>query len=171
MTAISSERTHPDRYSLTQILLHWSIAALVVWQLVFGDSIGQAERLARGGGEVSAATQFLASSHVWVGFAILALVTLRIFVRLRNGAPPPAGDGSPLAAGIARAAHGLFYALLFAMPITGILDYYFHLPTGGIHELGKPVFIVLIAVHAAAALWHQFVRRDGTLGRMLAPAR
>ena len=74
-------------------------------------------------------------------------------------------------AALARAAHNLFYALLFLMPITGILSYYFRLPTGEIHELGKPVFIGLIAVHVAAALWHQFIRHDGTLRRMLAPAR
>ena len=31
------------------------------------------------------------------------------------------------------------------MPVTGILAYYFDLPTGDIHELGKPAFIVLTA--------------------------
>ena len=37
--------------------------------------------------------------------------------------------------------------------------------------LGKPLFIVLIALHVLATLWHQFVRHDGTLRRMLVPAR
>ena len=35
------------------------------------------------------------------------------------------------------------------------------------HFLGKAVVWVFIVIHAAAALFHQFVRRDGTLTRML----
>jgi cytochrome b561 len=37
--------------------------------------------------------------------------------------------------------------------------------------MAKPVFIVTIAVHAAAALVHQFWMKDGTLARMIIPAR
>ena len=35
------------------------------------------------------------------------------------------------------------------------------------HEWIGNAFYAVIAVHALAALWHQFVRRDGTLRRML----
>jgi cytochrome b561 len=35
----------------------------------------------------------------------------------------------------------------------------------------KPAFIILIAIHALAALYHQFWLKDGTLKRMLAPGR
>ena len=157
-------------YSLAQILLHWGIAALVVWQLVFGESLPEAERLARQGQTADATTAFLADSHIWAGFAILALAALRLILRLRRGTPQTeAANG--LAAAVARWSHNLFYFLLFFMPITGILDYYFRLPTGVIHELGKPAFIVLIALHVAAALWHAVIRRDGTMRRMLIPAR
>jgi cytochrome b561 len=51
--------------------------------------------------------------------------------------------------------------------VTGLLGYYLGDPWGELHTLGKPVFIVLIAVHAAAALFHQFWIRDNTLRRML----
>lgn len=165
MSEKSTART--ASYTLAQIVLHWVIAALVIWQLVFGESLPQAERLIRGGETVDATTSFFADSHLWAGFAILALVVVRLALRLSRG--PAGGDGSGAAAMAARVMHALFYIMLLMMPVTGILDYYFHLPTGGIHELGKPVFIVLIAGHVAAALWHQFVRRDGTLRRMLVP--
>ena len=36
-----------------------------------------------------------------------------------------------------------------------------------LHEAVGNVFYGVIAVHALAALWHQFVRRDGVLQRML----
>jgi cytochrome b561 len=41
---------------------------------------------------------------------------------------------------------------------------------GDIHELGEPAFIVLIALHAAGALCHRFVPRDGALRRMPVPS-
>ena len=67
--------------------------------------------------------------------------------------------------------HFLFYALLVFMPVTGILAWYFGLPTGDLHELGQPAFIALIVAHVAAALWHQFVQRDGLIRRMVVPAQ
>ncbi len=162
---MSVDQTVPTRqsYTLGQIILHWTIAALVIWQLVFGGSM---EVLERASG-ADAATLFFANSHIAVGFAVLLLVGIRIVLRLVHGAPPL----NRLAALLAHAAHAAFYVLLVAMPVTGILDYYFGLPTGGMHILGKPLFILLIAVHVIAVLWHRFVRRDGTLRRMLVPAQ
>ncbi len=39
-----------------------------------------------------------------------------------------------------------------------------------LHELAKPAFVFLIAVHVVAALWHQFWLKDGLLVRMKRPA-
>jgi len=152
-------------YTLGQIILHWAIAALVIWQLVFGEEMEALEHPAR----ADATDLFLANTHIWAGIAILALVAVRILLRVVNGAPPP-DEPSRVTALLARAAHLAFYLLLVAMPVTGLLHYYGGLPTGEIHELGKPLFIVLIALHVAATLWHQFVRHDGTLRRMVMPA-
>ncbi len=151
-TAISGPLP-PRSYTLAQIVLHWSIAALVIWQLVFGEEMEVLEHPAN----ADAIDLFLANSHIWVGFAILALVALRIVLRLVQGAPPPIETGRATAI-VARVSHAAFYVLLVAVPVTGILDYYFHLPTGELHELGKPLFIVLIVLHVAATLWHQFIR-------------
>jgi cytochrome b561 len=167
MSAVAASGSVPVRsYSLGQILLHWSIAALVVWRLVFGENMEALEHAAG----ADSTEVLLANSHLWVGFAILGLVALRIVLRIVHGAPP-LEEPNRAAAVLARLAHAAFYLLLVMMPVTGILDYYFHLPTGGIHELGKPLFIVLIALHVAATAWHPFVRRDGTLRRMLVAAR
>ncbi|MDW6021753.1 cytochrome b/b6 domain-containing protein [Mesorhizobium sp. BAC0120] len=159
-------------YSPTQILLHWVIAALVLFQLVFGDSIGHVLRAAKRGRAVSAADVTLGTLHYWVGLVILALVAVRIAVRFSSGAPAPVATNGPAwLAEAARFSHGLFYVLLVATPILGLLGYYFGDPFGDIHSLAKPVFIILISVHAAAALFHQFWLRDGTLARMILPAR
>jgi cytochrome b561 len=156
-------------YSLTQIVLHWTIAALVVFQIVFGESMAEAIEAAEEGEALSASDQTLASAHYWVGVAILALVAIRLLVRVRTGAPAAIGEGllTKLAAGM----HHLFYALLVLVPVTGLMGFYLGDPWGEIHEFSKPAFIVLIALHAGAALFHAVVLRDETLTRMLRPMR
>jgi len=69
----------------------------------------------------------------------------------------------------ASASHGLFYLLLLATPILGLLAFYVGDSWGDIHSLAKPAFIVLIAVHAIAAVYHQFWLKDATLTRMMSP--
>lgn len=165
MTAVEAPLA-PRAYTLSQIVLHWTIAALVIWQLIFGESIRALEHPER----ATSTDIFLGNSHIVVGIAILVLVALRIALRLANGAPPPEGTGR-FTALLAGATHAAFYVLLVAMPVTGLLYFYLGLPTGEVHELGKPLFIILIALHVLATLWHQFVRHDGTLRRMLVPAR
>jgi cytochrome b561 len=158
-------------YSTYQIALHWVIALLVLFQLVFGESMKMVVDAAERGRQLSAADQTMGSAHYWVGIAILALVVLRLALRLAAGAPAPTGK-SPrwmhLAAG---ASHALFYVLLLATPVLGLLAFYVGDPWGDIHSWSKPAFIVLIAIHALAALYHQFWLRDGTLQRMVSPSR
>ncbi|MGV8955292.1 MAG: cytochrome b [Cypionkella sp.] len=157
-------------YAPIQITLHWLIAALVVFQLVFGESMVTATDAAEEGTALSTTDAILATAHYWVGLSILALVVTRLIVRLRLGAPH-AAEGNPLLALAAKATHWLFYALLVAVPISGLVTVYINPEVGDIHQLAKPAFIVLIALHAGAALFHQFVLRDGTLMRILVPAK
>ncbi|MBB5574169.1 MULTISPECIES: cytochrome b [Rhizobium] len=157
-------------YSTTQISLHWIIAALVLFQLLFGESMTTVVDAQVRGNTVSPADMSLGTAHYWVGVAVLLLVLLRLALRVAFGTPKPAG-ASALLVKLAAAAHWLFYALLLLVPLTGLLAYYFSDPFGDIHGLGKPAFIILIGLHAAGALYHQFLLKDGTLRRMLVPAR
>lgn len=157
-------------YGPIQIGLHWLIAALVLFQLVFGESMVTATEAAEEGEAIGASDAILATAHYWVGISILALVALRLIVRLRNGTPPPI-DGNPILALMAKATHWLFYILLVVVPVTGLLAVYANPEIGEIHQLAKPAFILLIALHAGAALFHHFILRDGTLRRMLVPAK
>jgi cytochrome b561 len=158
-------------YSAFQISLHWIIATLVLFQLFFGESMTTVVDAAEDGTALSPADQVLGSAHYWVGLSILALVIIRLVVRLASGAPKPAESGSTWMQLAARASHGLFYLLLLATPILGLLAFYVGDPWGDIHSLNKPVFVVLISIHALAAFFHQFWLRDGTLKRILAPAK
>ncbi|MEO5807930.1 cytochrome b [Devosia sp.] len=157
-------------YAPIQIGLHWLIAALVLFQLVFGESMVTATEAAEEGETIGTSDFILATAHYWVGITILILVAARLIVRLRNGAAAPVDD-NPIMALAAKATHWLFYLLLVIVPTTGLLAVYANPEIGEIHQLAKPAFIVLIVLHAGAALFHHFILHDGTLRRMLVPAR
>jgi cytochrome b561 len=158
-------------FSAYQIALHWGVAALVIFQLLFGESMTTVVDAADSGSPVSHSDHTLASSHYWIGILILVLVAARAVLRLKSGAPVPAGSGPRWMTATARISHGLFYILLVTSPILGLLAFYVGDPFGDIHSLNRPVFIVLIALHVGAALLHQFWFKDGTLKRMLMPSR
>lgn len=159
----------PTGYSGTQITLHWVIAALVAYQLLFGEDMTSMIEAREQGLYYSLSAAFWGGAHYYVGIAILALALLRLIVRLGWGAPPPTQQGwMPLAAALS---HSAFYLLLLAAPLLGLLAYYVGDPFGDLHAFCKPAFIVLIGLHAAAALVHQFWLKDGTLRRMLIPGQ
>ncbi|MBU1306074.1 MAG: cytochrome b [Alphaproteobacteria bacterium] len=157
-------------YGPIQIGLHWLIAAMVLFQLVFGESMVTATDAAEEGTAISGSDALLATAHYWVGIGILVLVAVRILVRLRYGSPAPI-DKNPLLVLAGKATHVLFYILLVAVPVSGLITVHLNPEMGEIHQLAKPAFIILIALHAVAALFHHFVLRDATLTRMLVPAK
>lgn len=158
----------PKGYSSAQIRLHWLIAALIVFQLIFGEDMGAVWRSFETTG--SATLGAWGWAHVVVGIAVLALAIWRLELRWARGVPDaPAGD-SARQAKVASAVHWLLYALMVIAPLSGIIAWY-----GGVaaaaefHEILKPVFIVLIAGHFVAALYHHFWLKDGLLNRMRTP--
>lgn len=159
-------RTQPASYSPLHIILHWVIAALIFFQLIFGESIRDYGRALRDG-TPDAATTFMGNAHIWVGIAVLALSLIRLAVAFTHGVPAPI-PGAKLQLVAAKAVHGLLYLLMILVPITGLVAWYGGVHTAGeVHELGKPAFIILIALHIVGAIYHQFVLRDRTLARMV----
>ncbi|MER8781213.1 cytochrome b/b6 domain-containing protein [Mesorhizobium sp. M1006] len=161
----------PAGYTATQILLHWVIAALIVLQLILGEDIKPAYRAFSRGTEPAAGDIFNANIHVYVGLAVLVLAIWRFAVRLMVGVPAAPSEESAFLKRIAAAAHFLLYLFIFGMPITGALAWYFNIrAVGEIHELAKPVIIIVVGLHAAAALWQHFFVKSDVLVRMLRPA-
>lgn len=156
-------------YSRVQIGLHWAIAALIIFQLIFGESMGDAWRAFETTGAATLTTA--AWAHILVGIAVLALLVWRIEVRLMRGVPDEPATSSAMMVKAASIGHWLLYAVMFLAPITGLVAWYGAVGVvAQVHELLKPVLIVLIAGHVAAALWHQFWLKDNLLARMKRPA-
>lgn len=155
--------------SILQIGLHWLIAALVLVQIFFGESMSEFVEAAEEGEPLSVFDSTLSGIHCYFGLAVLALVAVRLVLRFRRGAPPASHANRALEMA-GRISHWLLHALLVVVPVTGLLAYYLGDPFADVHELAKPVFTGLIAVHVAVSLHHQYWLGDGLLIHMLRPS-
>lgn len=160
----------PTSYSLLQIALHWTIAVLVILQFVINADMRQAfQTLVLGAGPALAEQKDGVLFHIIAGTAILLLTVLRLGVRFWRGAPAPEAGIPPFIAHIATLTHVLFYALLIAMPVTGLFAWGFASETFGmLHETGRLLLLPAVLAHALGALVEHFVLRNDTLRRMLA---
>lgn len=175
---------HADRYSTASMALHWLMLVLLI-------GVYAAMELREIFPKGSDPREAMKMWHFMLGLSVLVLVWLRIIARLIWPAPRPPADAA-WRHFAAKATHIALYALMIAMPLAGwvilsaegkaIPFFGIELPplmaqnkgvadrVEELHELGGTIGYWLIGLHAAAALFHQYVLRDRLLARML-PAR
>ncbi len=155
-------------FSRTQIALHWVVAVLIVFQLLFADSIKPAWRAVRNGGTASLST--MAWAHILGGILVLALVVWRLWLRQSRGVPDLPGGETGVMKMAALAGHWGLYAIMIGAAVTGLIAWYGAIPAmGEVHQMFQPLFYILIGVHVLAALYHHFILKDGLLNRMRQP--
>lgn len=171
-----------DRYTATAIVLHWLMALLLAALFALGLYMHDLP--------LSPWKLKLYSWHKWAGVTAFALVALRLVWRATHRPPAlPATMELPMRLA-AHVGHALLYVLMIAIPLSGwLMSSAKGIPTVyfGIwqlpdlleknKELGEQLTQVhawlnwLLAAtvvgHAAAAVKHQVVDKDGVLLRML----
>lgn len=161
--------TPPASFSGLQRLLHWATAALVFFNLLLPDGMEAWNRSMKRTGSATAEQVSSANIHAYVGFAILVVVLLRLVLRTTRGVPPSPAQEPRFFQKVSKLAHGMLYALLLAMPLSGIAAYYFgsHV-AGDVHaDVLKVVLWVFIGGHVLGALAHQFYWKTNVLQRMI----
>lgn len=148
-------------YSGIQIALHWLVAVLILVAWFSGEGAEEAMEAVEEGGTIGFVP------HVAFGLAILALVAVRILVRLSRGAPAAPGEPGSLAVLAADWGHRLIYLLMIAVPLGGASVFFLGLEVGEIHGLAANVLMLVVLGHALMALYHQYVLKDGLLRRMM----
>lgn len=148
-------------YSGLQIGLHWLIAVLILVAWFTGEGAEEALEAVEEGGTAGFVP------HVAVGLAILALVLVRVLVRLGRGAPAAPGAPGSLSVLAADWGHRLIYLLMIAVPLGGISVFFLGLDVGDVHGLAANVLMLVVLGHALMALYHQYVLKDGLLRRMM----
>lgn len=171
------------RYNLGARSFHWLIA-LMIAGMYFTNTMR--ESYERG----SPMRDWWLVVHASIGISIFVVTLARIIWRLTTKVPAPV-KMSPLLHVGARIGHLALYAFTFCLPLSGFL----RLTSGGetiplygvipipsptgkneaLHKIAASLhsgltmnlLLVLIGLHVAAALFHQFVLKDGTLRRMV----
>ena len=179
-----SELAAGQHYSSTAKILHWAVAGLIVAQYALANL---AEFAAEAGAQVRQIA--LLANHKSVGISILALALVRLAWRAAHR-PPPLPSAMPRwQVAASKVSHGLLYALLLAMPVSGWLmssasaysvSWFnlFQLPDlvapdpelketfERIHEALSWLLAAVAALHILAAFKHALIDRDGVLRRM-----
>jgi cytochrome b561 len=160
--------TEKRRYDAVAIWLHWLVALLVLVQFATGWVWGFFER-------GSEPRFYLFRTHITLGSAILALAVARVGWRLTHRAPLLPEGMTRLQRIAAHAGHGLLYLAILVQPALGLLAISGFGKTLGrwprdAHNLAAKLILAIIILHVAAVIWHQLIRRDGLLARMM-PAR
>jgi len=171
----------PREYGFVAKSLHWVIFGLLAAQYAVGSIMPHIGRRTEDAGYVA--------WHISLGAAILFFILVRLAWRIMN--PVPLLPSTPMWQKVlAHATHGMLYLLVLVMCVLGWaatsdrgwdvkLFGVLTLPplaakgtrwahtAGDIHDFLVYVLLAFIVLHVLAALYHQFVKRDGVLGRML----
>lgn len=174
-------------YAPVQLALHWVIVLLVVVMAGLGLWIVQAPPAD------DAFTDRLYGLHESCGLTLLAIMLVRVAMRLTYGVPslPPATPRWVRL--LAGANHVALYVVLLVQPVIGYLDTnvwdvdvswfgLFSIPRllasdeaarptfDALHKFTALALALLIALHVLGVLYHWLVRRDGVARRMLGGA-
>lgn len=157
----------PEKYSRLQIGLHWLVVLMVGVQYATSASIARTHEAVLKGLQINPWDHFLHSVHNRCGMLILAIMLLRLGLRYWQGVPPPPVGQTAMMERFAGFVHMAIYGTLILQAITGMVASYIWWPASAVHRPLFYVFAALAALHVFAAFWHQWVRRDGLLRRMM----
>ncbi len=181
------------RYTRVAVLLHWSIALFILFNVSLGFFMEAFPRPLK---------SVIVPLHISSGFTVLVLSVLRVLWRLSHR--PPAMLAAPAwQQRAAHAVHALLYLLMFVMPLTGLAILSCHPKAHGPgpgapkvwgllnlpafpplqqlepalqkqahdqyvhwHSLFGWVTLTLLIVHVGGALKHQYWDREPELVRM-----
>ncbi|MFN2332611.1 MAG: cytochrome b [Halomonas sp.] len=188
MSLIESRMLETDRYAYAHRVLHWLVAAVLLFSLASGLVLGflgfegAMERFGQSG------TDLLYTAHKSLGVAMLALMTLRLLTRLLFVVPDHEPPLSAFQRVLSTTVHHLLYVALLAQPLLGwaatasgnypVQFLHWHLPgVIGVNEaLSERLFewhgwlgwaiLGLVALHIAGALFHWLILRDNVMKRM-----
>lgn len=181
---MESTASTPTRYALGAIVLHWLIAGLIAMNFAaawVAEDMPKAE-----------AAQVM-GNHKAIGILVLALTVVRIGWRLTHRVPPLSEGLKAWEAALAKVVHALAYIAMLALPLSGWAMHSAEsggkavgifglgavpaLPLAhdkalgetleGVHGALATLMLVLVVLHVAGALKHQFVDGDGSLRRIL----
>jgi cytochrome b561/polyisoprenoid-binding protein YceI len=191
----ASAAGRPPRYTTVAIVLHWLIAAAILFQIILGWRMGDEPK--------GPATYAIFQLHKSIGITILLLSLARLAWRLTHRPPPHPATQPRWETLASQVVHVAFYVIMIGLPITGwiiVSTSKLTIPTvlyGAIpwphlpflpelaagpkhlwHQIGEnghgllvKTTYLLLALHLGAVAKHQILDRDEVLGHMAPGAK
>ena len=172
-------------YNLPARALHWLVLGLLVVQYIGAQIMPEGEDDAA---VTAPAAGSLVDWHMSLGVLIGLVILVRLAWRVTWKAPAPPQNQPAWQEKAASLTHLALYGLLVLIPLAGwawasalgwtvTLFHTLSLPPlvaagtwpdlfGNLHALMGNLMLAAVGLHLIAALWHQYVLRDGLLGRM-----
>ena len=172
--------TRVDRYHWQLVVLHWTLAVLIIGMLALGFLV--LAQLPTSDPRVAVILRW----HIVGGAIILVLMLGRVIVRLRKPRPAKATTGTKWLDWLIPVSHYGFYVLIFLTIAAGVFtalvanllpalflgsgeslppDFMVY-PSFQVHGLLATILANLVILHVLAVCYHQFFRKDGLFARM-----
>jgi cytochrome b561 len=172
-----SKDMNMKQFSKRIAVTHWLVFLLIIAALSLGLYLDASENTAQ---KLS-----LFPAHFLIGDTILLLTLLRIYFRKKDGEPAPANK-NPMLNKLAAFVHYGLNISVIAVAVSGIVT----VVTSGVlkaisakdpglipdfgkvdakefHELFLAITVFLLAIHIAAAIYHQFLVKDNLMRRIM----
>ena len=167
-------KSTPRRYGAIAATIHWLSALAVILMLISGMVMGNEDDL------VPAILPIHVSLGIVVGMLTLFRIAWWVFF---DRHPEPVAGMSRAQKWAARFVHLGLYGAIVIMVASGVgmvaltgaapaifaggpLPEFDEVPPYLMHGIMSRILIALVLGHIGAALFHQFIRRDGLIGRM-----
>ncbi len=167
------------RYHPAMVVLHWFLALAILGMFALGSFV--LDDMENTDPKVVGLMQL----HIIGGIAILVLTMVRLGIRVKRPRPAPIVTGKPLNDKLATGVHHLLYTLTVLVIAAGLVlaftadlfpilfSHSGTLPkdfekftSHDVHGFLANFLIVVVGLHVAAALQHQFILKDNILARM-----
>ncbi len=166
------------KYGTVAVTIHWLSLLLVAALMVSGnrmtDTVDMNDKIS------------ILQLHAPIGISILILFMLRIgWWIFADKKPLPIDGGSKLQQILSHMVHYSFYVIILLLAASGIgmfilsdaapivfngattpLPDFENFAPRAPHGIFAKILLVLVVLHASAALYHQFFKKDGLLRRM-----
>jgi cytochrome b561 len=181
-TDAADDISMPLKYDRMLVVLHWVLVIGLFYQLGLGLWMEDIPKDPPG-----VRAQWF-NLHKSIGICLGLLILWRLGWRVTHSVPAAPIGNTEFQNKLSKWVHRVLYVCMVVLPVTGFLGSSFSQypvkffglalpklwepwPEGKelfseIHEVTAFVMMILIILHISAAVWHQWVKRDGLLSRM-----
>jgi len=179
MSHVTKNNLTPEKYDIVAQLLHWSMAIMLLYLIFFSHFEEISDDLMKEKIQL----------HAGLGLLIIFLGLFRWYWRKYRPQPLPISYTNKLQEKASSLIHHAFYALFLLSPVIGILlagfvsyevsvfglfeiSFWFQSSerkaslVNSLHGFSADLILALLVLHIAAALYHQFIKRNNILYRM-----